>query len=122
MKITINEQYYLLKRQWLFDRHVNIDVILIHLNNCVTIKKSLWNKDLDYILKLEFELLCAVKVSLEYYENIWFGKYIHGKLFLLIKKVENIADGILLQQYYKQISTEKNCWVKKGILWDIYLF
>ena len=68
MKITINEQYYLLKRQWLFDRHVNIDVILIHLNNCVTIKKSLWNKDLDYILKLEFELLCAVKVSLEYYE------------------------------------------------------
>ena len=88
MKITINEQYYLRKRQWLFDRYVNIDVILIHLNNCVTIKKSLWNKDLDYILKLEFELLCAVKVSLEYYENIWFGKYIHGKLFLLSLIIE----------------------------------
>lgn len=86
MKIAINEQYYLRKRQWLFDRHVNIDVILIHLNNCVTIKKSLWNRDLDYILKLEFELLCAVKVSIEYCENIWFDKYIHGKHFLLIIK------------------------------------
>ena len=52
----------------------------------MTIKKSLWNRDLDYILKLEFELLCAVKVSLECYENIWFGKYIHGKHFLLIIK------------------------------------
>ena len=50
----------------------------------MTIKKSLWNRDLDYILKLEFELLCAVKVSIEYCENIWFDKYIHGKHFLLI--------------------------------------
>jgi len=29
--------------------------------------------------------------------------------FSINKKVENIPDGILLQQYYKQISTEKNC-------------
>ena len=64
MKIDINKQYYLRKRQWLCNRYVNIDVILIHINNCVTIKKSLWNIDLDYILKLEFELLCAVKVSI----------------------------------------------------------
>ena len=52
----------------------------------MTIKKSLWNRELDDIVKLEFELLCAVKVSIEYCENIWFDKYIHGKHFLLIIK------------------------------------